>query len=139
MRGEWLAPVLDLEEGVEVVEDGDALEQDKVMGEGEGEGWQDIDEYQREQSVEGPEVATEELGVDDDGDVEETAVVDDEDEDRDVGVKKSEDAIKPLKKVRDAKVKKAIDPDQRKKDKKERHKAEKKAKEEARQRAAQTA
>jgi len=127
LKGEWLAPVLDFEEGVEVVEDGDAVEQDAQQT--EGEGWQDIDEYQREQSVEGPEVAGEELGVEDDGIVEEDNLV----------AESTHGAIKSLKKVKAAKVEKSVDPEQRKKEKKARLKAEKQAKEEERKRAAQDA
>lgn len=55
MRGEWLAPVLDLAEG-----GGEYAAADYGAGEGKDggdaemgvDGWQDLDEYQREQSVE---------------------------------------------------------------------------------------
>ncbi|KAE9366169.1 hypothetical protein N431DRAFT_419270 [Stipitochalara longipes BDJ] len=59
LRGEWLAPILDLEEGnvtvADGMDDGTNKGQD-VNKEGEVEGWMDLDEYQREQSIEGGEL-----------------------------------------------------------------------------------
>ncbi|KAG4439350.1 hypothetical protein IFR05_005162 [Cadophora sp. M221] len=56
LRGEWLAPTLDLEEGnvpiAEGMDDGTNKEQQNA----EEEGWMDLDQYQREQSIEGGEV-----------------------------------------------------------------------------------
>ncbi|KAH6711263.1 hypothetical protein DL95DRAFT_53054 [Leptodontidium sp. 2 PMI_412] len=56
LRGEWLAPTLDLEEGnvpiAEGMDDGTNKEQQNA----EAEGWMDLDQYQREQSIEGGEV-----------------------------------------------------------------------------------
>lgn len=54
LRGEWLAPTLDWAEGDAYAEDTTAGgkkegEQDVEMG---TDGWQDLDEYQREQSEE---------------------------------------------------------------------------------------
>ncbi|OBT70206.1 hypothetical protein VE03_00087 [Pseudogymnoascus sp. 23342-1-I1] len=54
LRGEWLAPTLDLEEsgaagGVAEGAEGGGKEGDVEMG---TDGWQDLNEYQREQSVE---------------------------------------------------------------------------------------
>jgi hypothetical protein len=66
LRGEWLAPTLDLEEGnvtvAEGMDDGTNKGQD-VNEEGEGEGWMDLDEYQREQSIEGGEIGERLPGV----------------------------------------------------------------------------
>ncbi|KFZ02510.1 hypothetical protein V501_09543 [Pseudogymnoascus sp. VKM F-4519 (FW-2642)] len=66
LRGEWLAPVLDLEESgtaaaavVNGEEKGDA-----EMG---TEGWQDLDEYQREQSVEVGELGGETVVASEEG------------------------------------------------------------------------
>ena len=61
LRREWLAPVLELDENQAPAED--ALEAGVVEGvEGgdkmEVEGWQDLDEYQREQSIEDGAVGT---------------------------------------------------------------------------------
>ncbi|KAH7336520.1 hypothetical protein BKA65DRAFT_527279 [Rhexocercosporidium sp. MPI-PUGE-AT-0058] len=56
LRGEWLAPTLDLEEGnvpiAEGMDDGTTKEHENA----EGEGWMDLDQYQREQSIEGGDV-----------------------------------------------------------------------------------
>lgn len=139
LKGEWLAPVLDLEE-VPVATDGDALQNDAVQT--EGEGWMDIDQYQREQSVEGPSEAREDLGAEDDGDVEESAAVEyGQNTNGDVVMGESEKAAKPVKKdkVKETKSSKPVNPEQRKKDKKARLKAEKKAKEEERKKASQGA
>jgi hypothetical protein len=56
LRGEWLAPTLDLEENNVPVTEGmdDGTNKPGVQGEN-GEGWMDLDEYQREQSIEGGE------------------------------------------------------------------------------------
>ncbi|KAH8804634.1 hypothetical protein F5884DRAFT_419754 [Xylogone sp. PMI_703] len=48
LRGEWLAPSLDLE-GVKVAGGEEATQN---TAEAEAEGWQDLEEYQREQSIE---------------------------------------------------------------------------------------
>lgn len=60
LRGEWLAPTLELEEkqGVEVAK---GMDDGTQQGSGDGdqmqvEGWQDIAEFQREQSVEYGEI-----------------------------------------------------------------------------------
>ncbi|KAH7409090.1 hypothetical protein BKA64DRAFT_639403 [Cadophora sp. MPI-SDFR-AT-0126] len=56
LRGEWLAPTLDLEEGnvpiAAGMDDGTNKEQENA----EGEGWMDLDQYQREQSIEGGDI-----------------------------------------------------------------------------------
>jgi len=65
LRGEWLAPSLELEaEGMA------GFESFPVTGNGNegveddaGEGWQDIEEYQREQSIEIGEIGPRETGI----------------------------------------------------------------------------
>lgn len=69
LRGEWLAPSLDLQEnageqvpvatGMEDVGEGDHMQVD---------GWQDLDEYQREQSIEEGEVGPRQTGLAQEGD-----------------------------------------------------------------------
>jgi len=140
LKGEWLAPVLDLEESVPVATGGDAMEQDAAQT--EGEDWVDIDQYQREQSVEGPGEAREDLAVEDGGDVEENVDLEyGEEINGNVVMGEPQTSIKPLKRASntDSKVKKAVNPEQRKKDKKARMKAEKKAKEEERKKASHDA
>jgi hypothetical protein len=69
LRGEWLAPVLDLSEdriGVGIVQSLEGQEGDKM----EVDGWQDLDEYQREQSIEEGEVGPRQSGVAQEGDSE---------------------------------------------------------------------
>ncbi|CZS89726.1 uncharacterized protein RAG0_01008 [Rhynchosporium agropyri] len=57
LRGEWLAPTLELEEGVGDVPIADGMDDGTNKQEGdEGEGWMDLDQYQREQSIEGRDV-----------------------------------------------------------------------------------
>ncbi|RDL41198.1 uncharacterized protein BP5553_01177 [Venustampulla echinocandica] len=61
LKGEWLAPTLELE-----AEDADAIAVETPKnpeGEGEAEGWQDLDEYQREQSVEEGGIGPRQTGV----------------------------------------------------------------------------
>ncbi|KAF8862836.1 hypothetical protein BDZ45DRAFT_670749 [Acephala macrosclerotiorum] len=60
LRGEWLAPTLDLEENNVTVAEGmdDGVNQGQGAMDG-GEGWMDLDEYQREQSIEGGEIGDE--------------------------------------------------------------------------------
>jgi hypothetical protein len=73
LRGEWLEPSLDLEsEGhgvVSLVGGGKGTGQENMaVEEGNGEGWQDLDEYQREQSVEGGEIGERHTGIGQEGD-----------------------------------------------------------------------
>jgi hypothetical protein len=73
LRGEWLAPVLDLED-----DGAESAVEVKVAGGLEGpkgdnmdvDGWQDLDEYQREQSIEDGEVGPRQTGVAQEGDSE---------------------------------------------------------------------
>lgn len=65
LRGEWLAPSLELEgNGMDglglfpVTSNGYAGEEDST-----GEGWQDLDEYQREQSIEIGEIGSRETSI----------------------------------------------------------------------------
>lgn len=133
LKGEWLAPKLELEE--EEVKQVTKLK----GGEETEEGWMDLDQYQREQSVEGPEVAQDELGVEDDGDVEGNAQVDfygsGAEEDVDVVMDEEKTVAPPI--VKKVKKAKEIDTEARKKAKNDRKKEEKRAKEEQRKRKAQ--
>ncbi|KAK0109592.1 hypothetical protein ONS95_002277 [Cadophora gregata] len=56
LRGEWLAPTLDLEEGNVPIAAGMDDGTNKEQQNGEAEGWMDLDQYQREQSIEGGEI-----------------------------------------------------------------------------------
>jgi hypothetical protein len=135
LRGEWLAPTLDLEEGnvtvAEGMDDGTNKGQD-VNEEGEGEGWMDLDEYQREQSIEGGEIGERLPGVAELGDsdfdgpqvVEEHGESEDEKEVKDRKAKK----IKIKHDVAPVKVSKPIDKEARKREKKERLKQERRLK-----------
>lgn len=59
LRGEWLAPTLELDEGVKVTKGmDDGTNTGEAATETEGEGWMDLDQYQREQSIEGGEVGS---------------------------------------------------------------------------------
>jgi hypothetical protein len=107
----------------------------KEGGEREEEGWMDLDQYQREQSVEGPEQAQEEIGVEDGDEIEGGPMVVDDD-----GVEEQPETPKVNKSKKNLGVnmegtrvtKVPVDAAARKREKKERHKAEKKAKEELR-------
>lgn len=134
LRGEWLAPELELEEEEQV-------KQVRKLkgGEETEEGWMDLDQYQREQSVEGPEFAQDELGVEDDGDVEGNTQVDfygsGAEEDGDVVMGEAKAVAPPI--VKKVKKVKELDPEARKKAKKDRMKEEKRAKEEQRKQRSQ--
>lgn len=72
LRGEWLAPSLDLEGegmagvvGAVPIVGGEAMD---TTEEGNGEGWQDLEEYQREQSIEGGEIEPRQTGIGQEGD-----------------------------------------------------------------------
>jgi hypothetical protein len=133
LRGEWLAPTLDLEENNVPVTEGmdDGTSKPGVRGEN-GEGWMDLDDYQREQSIGGGEKGERGAGLvvqDSDLEPERTRVGFDED----TGfVNDDEGENAPAtKKVKtrhgdSAKISKIpLDKDARKKDKKQRIKAEK--------------
>ena len=127
LRGEFLAPKLDLEEGnVEVVKGmDDGVNTGDDAGEGAEEGWMDLQDYQREQSVEGPEQAQEETGVEDGGDV----------EDEEPEAPKSKKMKRKHEEVAQQVVRAPIDTEARKKEKKQRLKAEKRAKQEQKKKA----
>lgn len=83
LRGEWLAPVLDLEEQKDVIGTGVQVAEGLEGGKGdkmEVDGWQDLDEYQREQSVEEGEVGPRQAGVAQEGDSEFEGRVEDDGE-----------------------------------------------------------
>lgn len=126
LRGEWLAPVLDFDEGVVEIatgmDDGVAQEGGDEMG---VEGWQDPEEYAREQSLE-------------EGIVEpETTVLGQEGDDA-VGVEVVQKAPKEkrVKNGTPSKEKAPVDKKARKQGKKEKRREEKLKKEEERKRAA---
>ncbi len=136
LRGQWLAPKLDLDHpSVEVAQGMD--DGTNKNGEGNGEGWMDLDQYQREQSIEGPEQAQEETAAED-GDE-----VDDEREENEgagrieaVEEELQEPAVKKQKVGDYGTAKAPIDKAARKRKKKERQKAEKKARQQSKQTAA---
>lgn len=131
LRGEWLAPVLDLqddeERGMKV---GGGLGQEREGDNIELEGWQDLDEYQREQSIEEGEVGPRQTGVAQEGDddFEERMEVEVEGE-----VDIDEEVVPKVKKVKmkyeggvNGKLSRPMDKGAKKKAKKERIKEEKK-------------
>lgn len=65
LRGEWLAPSLELEaEGMAGFESFPVMENGQEGGDDDpGEGWQDIEEYQREQSIEMGEIGPRETRI----------------------------------------------------------------------------
>lgn len=142
LRGEWLAPKLDLEESVKITEgmDDGTNKGQAVTNEKEGEGWMDLDQYQREQSIEGGEInsaAANFMGQEGDSDLDDErerrqenaddGIVDEEGGEDEVDTP----ATRPSKKVKTKHVeipKKTVnaskDKETRKKEKKERLKAE---------------
>jgi hypothetical protein len=79
LRGEWLAPSLDLDPessvglGIPIAGAGRNGKRSTTSVRGEGmeendEGWQDLDEYQREQSIEGGEIGDQQMGMSQEGD-----------------------------------------------------------------------
>jgi hypothetical protein len=105
LRGEWLAPTLDLEEGNVTVAEGmdDGMNKGQAANEGgEAEGWMDLDEYQREQSIEGGEVGERLPGV---------AEVGDSDFDDPQAVEETEESIEEGAKAHRAKKIKTKDDD----------------------------
>ncbi|PMD26069.1 hypothetical protein NA56DRAFT_563666 [Hyaloscypha hepaticicola] len=124
LRGEWLAPTLDFEESkvtiAEGMDDGTNKGQN-INEEAEGEGWMDLDEYQRGQSIEGGEIGERlpgfaELG-DSDFDVNPPKA-------KKIKLKHNDTPAKTP-----AKVSKPIDKEARKREKKERLKRERRLKE----------
>jgi hypothetical protein len=134
LQGEWLAPTLDLEEGkvtvAEGMDDGTNKGQD-VNEEAEGEGWMDLDEYQREQSIEGGEIGERLPGVAELGDSDFDGPEVEENDKNEEGAVNPPKAkkIKVKHNVTPAKVTKPIDKEARKREKKERLKRERRLKE----------
>lgn len=128
LRGEWLAPKFGLDHpSVEVAQGMD--DGTNKNGEGNREGWMDLDQYQREQSIEGPEQAQEETAAEDGDEVE------DEGEGRieAAGEELQEPAAKKQKMGDYGTTKAPVDKASRKREKKERQKAEKKARQQSKQ------
>ena len=97
-------------------------------GEGNEEGWVDLDQYQREQSIEGPEQAQEETAAEDGDEVE------DEGEGGIEAVEAFQEPATKKQKMGDYGTTKApVDKAARKREKKERQKAEKKARQQSKQ------
>jgi len=134
LRGEWLAPTLELEEGNVTVAEGmdDGTNKGQAVNEEEeGEGWMDLDEYQREQSIEGGEVGDRIQGVVEvgDSDFEGPQVVESNNEYEEVP--SSHKAKKLKMKLPSGKVSKPLDKQARKQEKKQRMKQERRLKQEA--------
>ena len=135
MRGEWLGPTLDLEEGNVTVREGmdDGTNKGQAVNEeGEGEGWMDLDEYQREQSIEGGEVGDRIHGVAEvgDSDFEAPRIIESNNENEELA--SAHKATKKSKtKLPSVKVSKPLDKQARKREKKERMKQERRLKQEA--------
>lgn len=131
LRGEWLAPTFDLEEGnvtvAEGMDDGTNKGQDNI--EEEGEGWMDLDEYQREQSIEGGDLGDrlQDVAEEGDSDFEGLQVVEGSEEEEGVTGHQAK-KVKTKHDIPAAKVAKPKDKEARKREKKERHKQEKKLK-----------
>jgi hypothetical protein len=126
---------LDLEEGkvtvAEGMDDGMNKGQD-VNEEAEGEGWMDLDEYQREQSIEGGEIGERLPGVAElgDSDFDGPEVVEENDENEEGALNPSKaKKIKTKHNDTPAKISKPIDKEARKREKKERLKRERRLKE----------
>jgi hypothetical protein len=134
LRGEWLAPTLDLEEGKVTVAEGmdDGTNKGQYVNEeAEGEGWMDLDEYQREQSIEGGEIGERLPGVAELGDSDFDGPEVEENDKNEEGAVNPPKAkkIKVKHNVTPAKVTKPIDKEARKREKKERLKRERRLKE----------
>lgn len=146
LRGEWLAPTLELDEGVKVTKGmDDGTNTGAAATETEREGWMDLDQYQREQSIEGGDVGSPGAAViaqEGDSDLEDERTRGGHDE----GGEAEEDAPPPQKlktkhqiaptKVIDSRPKDTL---ARKADKKARRKEEQRRKAEAQQAAAAAA
>ncbi|KAL2068707.1 hypothetical protein VTL71DRAFT_15045 [Oculimacula yallundae] len=121
LRGEWLAPTLDLGEGAgnvpiaEGMDDGTNKERENA----EGEGWMDLDQYQREQSIEGGDVESGLNGVVKDVEMDSDL----EEEERESGAFGVKTAPAPVQ------AKRPLDKDARKAEKKQRAKQEKRERE----------
>jgi hypothetical protein len=122
LKGEWLAPTLELNEGqsVQVAEGMD--DGTNKTGEGEG-GWQDLEDYQREQSIEEGEVGPRQTAVGDNGEGSEEEAVEKgagEDSEVDVDVAPKAKKLKTKHEATNSKVKKPKDKEAKKAEKKAR-------------------
>jgi hypothetical protein len=131
LRGEWLAPSLDLGENNVKVAKG--MDDGTNTGDGEGDhmqvdGWQDLDEYQREQSIEEGEVGPRQTGIAQEGDEVILNQILEEELPRPKNVKRARENGGAT----EERPKKAKNKEARKKEKKARHKEEQRRKEEER-------
>ncbi|KUJ15544.1 uncharacterized protein LY89DRAFT_686272 [Mollisia scopiformis] len=142
LRGEWLAPTLDLEESVPVAE---GMDDGVNQGQGaqeEEEGWMDLDDYQREQSIDGGDIedgphVVVRNGEDSDLEVDRAVVNEVEGEDEeDAPVVKTPKKKKNKKTNGVAKPEKPLDKAARNKAKKQRLKEEQKLRAQSKQKAA---
>jgi hypothetical protein len=131
LRGEWLAPNLDLGENNVKVAKG--MDDGTNTGDGEGDhmqvdGWQDLDEYQREQSIEEGEVGPSQTGIAQEGDEVILNQIVEEELPKPKNVRRTRENGGAT----EEQPKKAKDKEARKKEKKVRHKEEQRRKEEER-------
>jgi hypothetical protein len=106
LRGEWLAPSLELDGAGAKGEDADADVEPRLDKEAEAEGWVDLDTYRREQSIEEGEVGPADTAIRQEGEL---------------GVSMSVDVAVP-----DGKVLKTMDKEARKREKMARRNEERK-------------
>jgi hypothetical protein len=130
---------LDLEEGnvtvAEGMNDGTNKGRD-INEEGKGEGWMDLDEYQREQSIEGGEIGERVQGVAEEGDSDfEGLAVEGSEDEQGLKAPKAK-KVKTKRDIPTVKVSKPKDKEARKREKKLRHIEEKRLKEEQRRKQA---
>lgn len=120
----------------EGMDDGTNKGQD-VNEEGEEEGWMDLDEYQREQSIEGGEIGERVQGVTEEGDsdFEGPAVVEGSEDEQGLKTPKAK-KVKTKRDIPTAKVSKPKDKEARKREKKLRYKEERRLKGEQRRKQA---
>lgn len=120
LKGEWLAPTLELNEGQGVAVAEGMDDGTNKTGEGEGE-WQDLEDYQREQSIEEGEVGPRQTAVTDRGEEGETeAEGNGAGEDSEVDVAPKAKKVKTKHEASNSKVKKPKDKEAKKAEKKAR-------------------
>lgn len=145
LRGEWLAPTLELEEDNVPIAEGMDDGTNKGQSNEEGEGWMDLDDYQREQSIAGGDVesglmgAVQEGGVDSDLEMDNHA--DEHDEDLPTKERSRAEESSPRRSKKTASAityvaKEPLDKAARKEQKRLKNKEEKRQKEEARRKKA---
>jgi len=121
LKGEWLAPTLELNEGQGVAVAEGMDDGTNKTGEAEGE-WQDLEDYQREQSIEEGDIGPRQTVVADSGEGNEDEVVEKgtgEDSEVDVDAPKAK-KVKTKHDATDLKVKKPKDKEAKKAEKKAR-------------------